>query len=182
MKWVALFSQSGSELVEITRELGRSPDYTYTTNLDRNTWCEGVNELPDVCAVESDKINIILRMNDEPLLITMHGYLRILPADICNTHNVFNGHPGDIIKYPELKGKDPQRKAYDLRLGSTGVVLHRATEELDGGDIYRFKRVDIHPDYNFNDLCLMLKQVSIDLWVDLMTDLLYTIDTVEGED
>lgn len=179
MKWIALFSQSGSEIARLASNLGTCPDMTITTNRDYSTWHPGVRLLPRVAIMKSEDIHYMLESRDETTLITMHGYLRILPAAVCNKHEVYNGHPGDIIKYPELKGKDPQKKAVELDLPSTGVVIHRATEKLDSGDIYRFARVDI-PKHDEEQLTQALKDASVKLWTDFMTDILYTLRHTRG--
>ena len=46
-------------------------------------------------------------------LITLNGWLRIVPPDKCAKYNIYNGHPGLITKYPELKGKDPQQRMWE---------------------------------------------------------------------
>lgn len=180
MKWVALFSQSGSEVVRLASHLGTCPDMTITTNHKFDTWHEGVEQLPRVAIMKSQDIHSMLENRNETLLITMHGYLRILPETICKKHLVFNGHPGDIIKYPELKGKDPQKKALELKLPSTGVVIHRATEVLDGGDIYRFARVNIPLGCEEKYLTQVLKDTAVRLWTDFMTDILWDLRHSRG--
>lgn len=180
MKWVALFSQSGSEVARLASHLGTCPDMTITTNHKYETWHEGVELLPRVAVMKSNDIHSMLENRNETLLITMHGYLRILPGNVCKKHLIFNGHPGDIIKYPELKGKDPQQKAIDLKLPSTGVVIHRATEELDSGDIYRFARVQIPLGCHINHLNTVLKDTAVRLWTDFMTDILYELRHSRG--
>jgi len=172
MKWVALFSQSGRELYHITRNVGTCPDIILTNNMDVNTWYEDVHKIPRIGIMKTKDIHNTL-LNMKPCIITMHGYNRILPTEITKVHQVFNGHPGDIIKYPELKGKDPQEKAFNLKLSSSGTVIHRATEELDGGDIHLFKRVDIDARWSLKELCDHLRSASIDLWTYFMTDLLW---------
>lgn len=179
MKWVALFSQSGKELYHISRNIGTVPDIILTNNKDSNTWYEDLYRVPRIAIMKSKDIHNIL-LNKKPCIITMHGYNRILPPEITKLHQVFNGHPGDIIKYPELKGKDPQEKAFNLKLPSTGTVIHRATEELDGGDIHLFKRVDIDSKWTLNELCDHLRSASIDLWTNFMTDLLWQHKDTRG--
>ena len=66
-------------------------------------------------------------------LITLHGYLRIIPENICKQcKHIYNGHPGLINMYPELKGKDPQeaRRHLDALPGrrrlAVGVLPYEA--------------------------------------------------------
>ena len=110
MKWVAFFSQTGSEIVNLTNALGRKPDLIVTNNFeDKIPYHEGVRKL-DV-TIQSGRHDILMTYfrnqaiyKPEELLITLHGYLRIIPADICEKYTIFNGHPGAIDLYPELKG------------------------------------------------------------------------------
>ena len=37
-RWIALFSQSGSEIVSISEKLGHWPDVILTNNMDKNTF------------------------------------------------------------------------------------------------------------------------------------------------
>lgn len=180
MKWVALFSQSGSEIARLASNLGTCPDMTITTNFNCDTWNEAIHLLPRVAIMKSNDIHSMLENRNERLLITMHGYLRILPGSVCDKHLVFNGHPGDIIKYPQLKGKDPQKKAVELKLSSTGYVIHQATEELDGGDIFRFARVGLSPVSTEEDVCNLLRDVGVRLWCDFMTDILWDLRQTRG--
>lgn len=179
MKWVALFSQSGKELYYLTQNLGVCPDITLTNNFATETWCEDIHKLPRLAIMKTRAIHNMLAGRSK-CIITMHGYNRILPDEITNNHLVYNGHPGDIIKYPELKGKDPQQKALDMKLPSTGTVIHKATPELDGGDIYMFKRIDINSDWDINVLCDHLRSASVDLWTEFLRDLFWSYRNTRG--
>jgi folate-dependent phosphoribosylglycinamide formyltransferase PurN len=79
--------------------------------------------------------------NTADTIYTMHGYLRIIDKDVLDTREMYNGHPGLITKYPELKGKDPQETvAKNLSLyDKIGSVIHKVTPEVDSGEIlYEF--------------------------------------------
>lgn len=171
-RWIALFSQSGSELAAICKNLGTCPDMIFTNNSDLHSLCDEIQSMPRLAYMKSAAIHDLLSSNYGQL-ITMHGYTRILPKEITDQNLVINGHPGDIITYPELKGKDPQQKALDLNLQSTGVTIHRATEELDGGEIISFRRVLIKDNDTIDRLSIRLKEVSIKMWIDIMKDLLF---------
>lgn len=171
MKWVALFSQSGSEVYNIATRLGRAPDTIITNNVDMETWHPGLTRLNSVIVYGSHKkLMDMFAFIDDKTLVTLHGYLRILPEDIVNKYEVINGHPGDIIKYSELKGKDPQQKAIDLRLPSTGVVLHKAVAEVDAGEILKHATRDILAGTTTEQLILDLKSLQLDLWCELMRE------------
>lgn len=168
MLWIALFSQSGSEIVEVSKRLGRYPDFIYTNNKDKKSWHKDLQKHSAVVVENYKKIpNEIERvismfklLRGNPV-VTLHGYLRIMPMLSCK---MYNGHPGDIVKYPELKGKDPQRKALSLGLKSTGSVLHEVTEEVDSGEIISYNTYDIKKDETLDSLINNLRNVSIDQW------------------
>lgn len=100
----------------------------------------------------------------EPHIITLHGWLRIVPEEIINKYqNMYNGHPGLITKYPELKGKDPQEKAFNLQLASSGCVIHRVTAGVDEGPVLRLKEIPIQG-LTLEKVFEELHTTSIDLW------------------
>lgn len=168
--WYALFSQSGTEIVEISKKLGRWPDIIFTNNKDKY----GVHkELMHRSSVRRNTHNkIVADIENEASmwgapLITLHGYLRIMP-DL--PFEMYNGHPGDIVTYPMLKGKDPQKKALDLNLSTTGCVIHKVTPELDGGPIIKRQVYSITRDETELTLINNLRTLSIDMWVEFLKE------------
>lgn len=142
MKWIAFFSQTGSEIVELSEKLGRKPDLIVTNNFeDKIKYHPGVRKLG--VTIQSAKHDMLMTYfrnqtlwNPSDVLITLHGYLRIIPEDICNKYTMLNGHPGLITKYPELKGKDPQVRAWEAKYPIVGSVVHTVTPEVDEGVIH----------------------------------------------
>ncbi len=171
MKWVAMFSQSGSEIYNLSARLGRAPDYIITNNDKRDTWHPGLEDLSASMIIgKHSELMELMRVMPTDALVTLHGYLRILPADIVERFEIINGHPGDVVLYPELKGKDPQAKAIELGLESTGVVLHKVITEVDAGDIIKYDRRFIHAGVNTEQLILDLKALQLDLWSELLRE------------
>ena len=84
------------------------------------------------------ELQFVCGLYENPI-ITLHGWLRIMPPEICNRYEIYNGHPGLITKYPELKGKDPQMRAWEGDYEFCGSVLHRVTEGVDEGEIINLK-------------------------------------------
>ena len=43
-KWICFFSQTGSEIVEVSKRLKRLPDFIITNNNDKNKWCKEIKQ------------------------------------------------------------------------------------------------------------------------------------------
>jgi len=175
-KWIALFSQTGTEIVNISTRIGRWPDIICTNKHSNDL--ELINSvLLENCfnrimfmakqpsVVEYDTVLKNLKMS----LITLHGYMRIIPPDICNRYIIYNGHPGDIEKYPILKGKDPQKKACNLNLPTSGSVIHRVSPDVDSGSIKCIKRCDILPQ-DLEATYTILHKNSTNLWIEFIAN------------
>jgi len=139
-RWIALFSQTGSEISAISSKLGIKPDLVYTNNLEHATWHPFINTC-NVISNTHTNIMQLIRDDNTDAFYTLHGYLRIIDGEIVSSREMYNGHPGLITKYPELKGKDPQEiVAKNLSLyDRIGSVIHKVTPEVDAGEIlYEF--------------------------------------------
>lgn len=171
MIWIAFFSQTGSEIVELSKNLGRKPDLIVTNNFEEKIkFHPGVRELG--VTIQSARHDMLMNyfrqqivMKREDTLITLHGYLRILPADICEMYEIYNGHPGAIDLYPELKGKDPQEKVWSNNslYPIIGSVVHECTAELDAGSIVKAVHFK-NRSYTRDDLYSTLKMASLSAW------------------
>ena len=84
-------------------------------------------------------------------------------------YNIYNLHPGDIVKYPELKGKDPQKRAWEDDYPTVGCVLHRAIGEVDSGDIVsrRWTRNNFE---TFDDMNDKLRSLSVEMWCKFLSE------------
>jgi folate-dependent phosphoribosylglycinamide formyltransferase PurN len=138
--WVTLFSQTGTEIFRLSERLERYPDVIITNKQD----------LSQVNPALMSNIPINTRFVQVPSkptaqdyyehipvnsFITLHGWLRIIPADVCEQFEIYNLHPANLTHNPELKGKDPQKMAYEQKLIFSGNTIHRCTAELDAGEI-----------------------------------------------
>lgn len=175
--WTALFSQTGSEILEVSKQLNRLPDVIiYNTNFGK---LPPVNfELITAYKTIGRAINILparptifdyydfIRPNS---IVTLHGWLRIIPAEVCSKYEIYNGHPGLITKFPELKGKDPQEKAFNLQLKTSGCVIHRVTAGVDEGEVLKEQEVNIE---NLQIACIISKlhDTSVDMWVKFLSE------------
>jgi folate-dependent phosphoribosylglycinamide formyltransferase PurN len=168
-KWIALFSQTGSEVCEISKQLQRWPDLIVTNNQELDSINHEVLKHSKVLFVSEKPVDAEYhQMLSGGDIITMHGWLRIIPEKICQQYTIYNGHPGLITKYPDLKGKDPQKKAVDLQLETSGCVIHRAVAEVDAGEIFMDHEVDIK-DLNEEEVINKLHGLSIELWVKFLS-------------
>jgi folate-dependent phosphoribosylglycinamide formyltransferase PurN len=167
--WVACFSYSGSELASVCEKLGMWPDVILTNQKDASkidkrltkseTWKNGIFSTAEY--INEELYGIKLERPDT--LVTLHGYNRIIPEESI-LKNMFNVHPGDIIKYPELKGKHPQEKALELGLDSTGVIIHRVDTGVDTGEIQLFMDYQIKNHDTLESLIEELRNIAVNLW------------------
>jgi folate-dependent phosphoribosylglycinamide formyltransferase PurN len=170
MKWVAFFSQTGSEIVELSKALGRKPDLLVTNNFEEKIRFHPEVKKLDV-TIQSARHSLLMdyfraQKVFDPLstLITLHGYLRILPEDICNKYGILNGHPGLITLYPELKGKDPQVKAWEGDYRIVGSVVHQVQPEVDEGPIYKSVAYTNRCE-SLDEMYGLLKKSSLESWM-----------------
>jgi len=169
--WVALFSQTGSELKNIQDILGKRPDYVLT-----NSKFDIVDDIEIALNSKHDDLMNYLHIlheknQDKNILVTLHGYLRIIPPDVCDKFEMYNGHPALISRYEELKGKDPQERTWNEKekYPLIGSVVHKVTPGVDEGEIvsevaYTNRCSDI------NELYSKLKQSSLEAWYWFLRD------------
>ncbi len=170
-QWVAFFSQTGSEIVALSEKLGRWPNLIVT------------NQRPEHLRVVDPRIAqlpFLFVMTNKPtleeyetlfshlappekLVVTLHGWLRVMPPEICDRYRIFNGHPGLITDYPELKGKDPQIRAWEGKYPKAGSVLHKVTAGVDEGDIIDYEEF-LTEGLDLNGLFLKLRDRSLYMW------------------
>ena len=180
--WVAFFSQTGTEIYNLSNALSIYPDCIVTNKSDHTTtnscllktaefrqhklnlpnlWCQ----LPKTPTVR--EYNDALKLFNNPV-ITLHGYLRIIPKEICEKYEIYNLHPGLIDKYPELKGYNPQERAFTEGYKLAGCVIHRVVPEVDEGEILMSQGVDIE-ELDLPAVYNTLHSVAFDLWKSFFT-------------
>jgi len=110
--WVTFFSQTGTEIHDLSNALGIYPDCIATNKQDHKTTNIGLFE---TTKFRSQKLNenIWVQLPQKPSVedykkalkhfknpvITLHGYLRIIPKEICEKYEMYNLHPGLIINF-----------------------------------------------------------------------------------
>lgn len=174
--WTALFSHTGCEIVNISKIIGRTPDVIITNKPpgsdDIHECIEENIYVPNNPSVEDYRA--VLR---EDTVVTLHGWMRIIPPEICEEFDIYNLHPGLISKYPELKGKDPQKRVFDNNYAknhglkeydTVGCVIHRVIPQVDDG----LQLAECSTRNRFSDehtLSCHLHEMATDLWVELLT-------------
>ena len=171
--WIALFSQTGSEIADLSESINRKPDFVIT-NADLDDIDSRVSVDFRVNNEEAKTLDILenLDFNIDKTLITLNGWLRIVPPDKCNMYNIYNGHPGLITKYPELKGKDPQKRVWEniASYSKIGSVVHRVVAEIDAGEVIVEKSTRTRDIYNLDKAYDALRKTSFDAWIEFLKE------------
>lgn len=180
--WITFFSQTGTEIYNLSNALGIYPDCIVTNKQDHTTtneclikttefrqhklnlpnlWCQ----LPKTPIVKD--YNNVLEIFNNPV-ITLHGYLKIIPKEICEKYEIYNLHPGLIDKYPEMKGFNPQERAFAEGYRLAGCVIHRVVPGVDEGEILMSQGTCIEG-LNLPGVYDKLHSVAFDLWKSFFT-------------
>jgi folate-dependent phosphoribosylglycinamide formyltransferase PurN len=140
--WCCFFSQTGSEIYKISKQINRIPDVIITNKPKSKILEINSNLIEEYGAkivwlpprpTKIEYINAIPRS----AVVTLHGWLRILPPEICDMYEIYNLHPAPIHLegYKKYKGKDPQVRIFEDKAKYSGNVIHKCIEELDAGEI-----------------------------------------------
>jgi len=174
-KWIAFFSQTGNEIAEVSNHLGRWPDVIITNErparlrkINQEVLSKNIITLPNQPTVEDYRSVLAEAIGTDAYVITLHGWLRVIPTEVIEEYStIYNGHPGLITKYPELKGKDPQMKAWNLDLSSSGCVIHQVTAGVDDGPVVRSQQISIR-NLTMDEMFQKLHNISVDMWVNFL--------------
>ena len=173
--WITFFSQTGAEIADISEALGRWPDVIITNErpehlrtidprIEKQGYFTWANK-----PTEEDYIATLEKYPDA--IVTLHGWLRVVPAYVCERSKIYNGHPGLITEYPELKGKDPQIRAFEGKYPVAGAVLHKVVAGVDEGKIIMEERFNAH-NLELDDLFRILRHRSLYMWVNFLKKVL----------
>ena len=176
--WLAFFSQTGSEIVNLSKALGVKPDLIVTNNLLEDKWKyhPELRSLGTIMSAKHDRLMEYLLTNGiynpDNVIITLHGYLRIIPAEVCSKYRMINGHPAAIDLYPDLKGKDPQERTWENKENYKflGSVVHEVVPEVDAGKIIKSVHLT-NTALSLEDTFSMLKMTSLTAWTFAMKEL-----------
>lgn len=175
--WVALFSQTGEELLEVSKALGRVPDLVLCNNPEarESPYVKRLQQSTSVAFLTHADIEKYLQSEIwEGDVVTLHGYLRLLSSATIETGaTIYNGHPGAIDLYPELRGKDPQEKviANMDKYPIIGCVIHKVTAGVDEGEIVAKTSMPFYDHLKDRDrVYKALHCLSTAMWVDFLRE------------
>lgn len=176
MRWGALFSQTGSEICNLAERIGKYPDLVISDNTNISSKvdprielnCKNIRWAKYKGLSVDQKIAYYMDHLNGFDVITLHGWLNIVPPEVCNKIVIYNGHPALINYYPELKGKDPQVRTWEniSRYIFIGSVVHRVTPGVDEGSISNECMVVADRGLDLSSTFDTLRQTSLDSWVD----------------
>jgi len=178
--WIAFFSQTGGEIADIAEALERWPDVIVTNHRPEhlrtidNRILEKGNLHWTANKPELYEYTWLLDKYEDPV-ITLHGWLRVVPEIICNNYKIFNGHPGLITEFPELKGKDPQVRAFkgiqEGKYSIAGAVIHKVVAGVDEGKVLMQERFNTF-NLELDDLFRILRDRSLFMWTNFLKKVL----------
>jgi folate-dependent phosphoribosylglycinamide formyltransferase PurN len=148
--WVTLFSQTGSEIYNISKKINHTPD-VIITNKTKDKFLEIKPELFDeygdrfVWLPKKPTVEEYIKAIPKGSFVTLHGWLRIIPAEVCELYEIYNLHPAPIHLegYDKYKGKDPQVRIFEDKAKYSGNVIHKCIPELDAGEIIARNNFDV---------------------------------------
>jgi phosphoribosylglycinamide formyltransferase-1 len=139
---VVLFSGNGSNLENLLNKSNAIKDkLNYISAFTDNAKARGVDICKrfnlDICIGQKDTLNKDLNKfldNNNPDLIILSGYMKIIPELIVNKYlgKIINLHPSLLPKYPGLNTYEKVIKNNDQKHGAT---VHFVTKDLDAGPI-----------------------------------------------
>jgi len=187
--WVTFFSQSGKEICDISDKLGFYPDIAITDNNRLSKLDPRLNNCSKLIIRNYRSLNKLQKINfyteEIPVVmlfqpgtvITLNGWLNIVPPEVCKVlkGRLFNGHPGLIDEYVELKGKDPQVRCFNniKNYDRVGSVIHCVTPELDDGEILVSTSVDSACCTDLENTFKTLSCTSLESWLTFFNEQRY---------
>ena len=168
--WIAMFSHTGSEIASISKKLGKWPDKIITNKEPGDKSISKALGKELMFCSKKPSVSDYRRLFARGDFITMHGWMQILPSKICSDYDIYNLHPGLITKYPELKGKDPQKRVFGSKVSydHVGCILHKATGVLDSGPVI-MERSTSNSFTGPNHLSEYLHEMSTEMWTEYIS-------------
>jgi folate-dependent phosphoribosylglycinamide formyltransferase PurN len=172
--WECYFSHTGSEIANLIDELGIKPRLIITNQFNKNVIDSRLLKNNLLYCNNKDELYEKIKLND---IVTLHGWMKIVPRFICEKYNIYNGHPGNIQRYDDLKGKDPQVRCYEGYINNiykyAGCVIHKVTEVLDGGEIILSQEYIIPNSISEDEFNNIQKTIMLHNWINFFKNKLY---------
>lgn len=173
--WITFFSQTGAEIADLSEKLGRWPDLIITNKRPEHLRTIDSRIPKDILRWTSNKPELYeyiwLLQEYKSAIISLHGWLRVMPPEVCNIFEIYNGHPGLITEYPELKGKDPQVRAFEGKYPVAGAVVHKVVAGVDEGEVIAEERFNTYG-LDLDGLFLTLRDRSLYMWTNFLKKVL----------
>ena len=179
--WVAFYSHTGKEIKDLCNALDVYPDIICTNNpndcglhkYSRSGYVFTENKWSS--SIYKKVFDEVKEVTGQDPLITLHGWMKIVPSDVCDTYEIYNGHPALINEYPELKGKDMQLSVVNKvdMYPYIGSVIHRCIPELDSGEIVETEKVDNLQVHDEQLIFNILRNTSLITWLRFLPKQLY---------
>lgn len=176
-KWYSLFSHTGKETETLQERMaGVLPMHTAITN---NMGYAGNLQCKKMTADAINTWLLTVGNIERDSIITLNGYMRILPVDILKylysiDCKIFNIHPAPIMLYPELKGADPQERMYkgiqEGKYNFIGNVIHLVDEGVDTGPIISWALKIADPGMTKEEMYSDLREMALDQWVEVLQE------------
>lgn len=176
-KWCTFFSQTGTEIYKLSKLLNREPDIIVcnkpiTAIADINfdlldTYYNKIHFIQSKPTLE--EYEYVIADSD---IVTLHGFLRIIPKQICDTYNIYNLHPAPLTEYPDLKGKDPQTRIAQGNYAYYGNTIHKCTAELDSGEVLLEEKFP-NPGYDIQQLIGATHEKATNMWFKFLSGISY---------
>lgn len=174
---IALFSHTGQEIYDLAQILGKWPDVIVTNERPKDKRqiypeLEATGRFLEVPNRPTEETLDCVFSTFENPIITLHGWMRIMPPGLCWKYNMYNLHPAPL-HYPEyefLKGQDPQQRAWEANCKKIGTVIHRVTAGVDEGKILYANEYTVQDRLTLDETFTILRQLSLDLWVQFWHD------------
>ena len=178
--FTVLISRSGStlgEVLETAPYLQKHIDKIISTK-QRQELHQSLDEF-EVEVIDPKQVEKHL-LSINPTIIILIGYMRILSEGVCKRHQIYNLHPGDIERYPALKGKDPIERLFESVpqpedhvsvSHELGCVIHKVIPEVDAGEIVRVQRYFAK---DYKDAVIKSQEVAVDMWIDFLSSFVFS--------
>jgi folate-dependent phosphoribosylglycinamide formyltransferase PurN len=172
-KWIAFFSHTGNEIYNVSKQIGRFPDRVVTNKTpgDKQINKKLIDRVDVVYTKDRPDEADYSRVIWDGSVVTLHGWMRIVPKSICKQHECYNLHPGLITHYPELKGADPQARVFEPivceKYKRVGCVIHKVAAKVDSGKVYMERSVS-NTFAGESTLTPYLHRMATDMWVDFL--------------